>query len=77
MPRRMVRTSLGDYLTVTAAARLLGVCPGTLRNWDRAGRLTPTRHPMNGYRLYRRSDLEAVLDAADGRPGPAAERVGR
>ena len=77
MVRSTVRPSLGDYLTVKAAAKLLGVCPGTLRNWDRAGKLKPTRHPVNGYRLYRQSDLEAVLDAAGGRPGPTAERAGR
>jgi predicted site-specific integrase-resolvase len=68
-PRR-----LGDYLTVKAAATLLGVCPGTLRNWDRAGKLRPTRHPMNGYRLYRRSDLEAVLASAAGERDPKEGR---
>lgn len=57
-------TSLGDYLTVKAAANFLGVSPSTLRNWDRAGKLTPHRHPMNRYRLYRRSELEAVLRSA-------------
>jgi predicted site-specific integrase-resolvase len=77
MLRSTARAKFDDYLTVTAAARLLGVCPGTLRNWDRAGKLKPTRHPMNGYRLYRQSDVEAVLEAAEGRPGPTAERTER
>ena len=74
MSQTATRGRLGDYLTVKAAAALLGVCPGTLRNWDRAGKLRPTRHPMNGYRLYRRSDLEAVLASAAGEIGPEAER---
>jgi MerR family transcriptional regulator, copper efflux regulator len=52
---------LNDYLTITEAAILLGVSPDTLRNWDRADRLKPLRHPINGYRLYRREDLEAFL----------------
>lgn len=39
-------------LTVAAAAKLLGVSVSTLRNWDRAGKLKPHRHPINGYRLY-------------------------
>ena len=56
--------SLDDYLTVKAAAEFLGVCPSTLRNWDRAGKLKPHRHPMNRYRLYRRAELEAVLRSA-------------
>jgi excisionase family DNA binding protein len=54
-------TSLDEYLTVKAAAEILGVCPSTLRNWDRAGKLKPHRHPMNRYRLYRRAELEALL----------------
>lgn len=53
--------SFRDYLTVREAANLLGVSPSTLRNWDRSGKLRPVRNPMNDYRLYRRSDLEAVL----------------
>ena len=56
--------SLDEYLTVKMAAELLGVSPSTLRNWDRAGKLKPHRHPMNRYRLYRRTDLEAVLRSA-------------
>ncbi len=51
----------GDYLTVGEAAQFLGVSPWTLRNWDKAGRLTPRRHPKNGYRIYLREELSAVL----------------
>jgi DNA-binding transcriptional MerR regulator len=57
-------TSLEEYLTVKAAAAFLGVCPSTLRNWDRAGKLKPHRHPMNRYRLYRLAELEAILRCA-------------
>ena len=53
--------NLAGYLTVSEAAERLGVSSGTLRNWDRAGRLKAHRNPLNGYRLYRRSDLEALL----------------
>ena len=61
MPATM---SFEEYLTVKAAAAFLGVCPSTLRNWDRAGKLKPHRHPINRYRLYRRDELEAVLRRA-------------
>ena len=54
---------LDDYLTVGEAARCLGVSSATLRNWDRAGKLIPYRHPLNGYRLYLRSELEKILDS--------------
>ena len=53
--------TIADYLTVSAAARLLGVSASTLRNWDRSGKLKAARHPLNKYRLYRRDDLEALL----------------
>lgn len=52
---------LADFLTVKSAAKYLGVSPSTLRNWDRSGKLMPHRYPMNRYRLYRLTDLEAVL----------------
>jgi DNA-binding transcriptional MerR regulator len=58
--------SLEEYLSVKAAAAFLGVGPSTLRNWDRAGKLKPHRHPINRYRLYRRAELEAVLCRAAG-----------
>ncbi len=54
--------NLANYLTVSAAAKFLGVSPSTLRNWDRGGKLKPSRHPVNGYRLYRRSELDALLN---------------
>ncbi|MCB9743532.1 MAG: AAA family ATPase [Alphaproteobacteria bacterium] len=48
-----------DLLRIREAAELLGVSPRTLRRWDQDGRLCPLRHPVNGYRLYPRTQLEA------------------
>src|SRR5204863_5416667 len=53
------------YRTVGEAAEYLGVSTATLRNWDKAGKLKPRRHPQNGYRIYLHEDLEAVLRSAD------------
>jgi MerR family copper efflux transcriptional regulator len=50
-----------DYLTIKGAADFLGVTPTTLRNWDRQRKLVPVRHPLNGYRLYKKADLEELL----------------
>jgi hypothetical protein len=50
---------VGEYLTVTEAARVLGVAPPTLRNRDRTDKLKPKRHPLN---RYRREDLGAFLE---------------
>ncbi len=53
--------SLKDYLRIGEAARYLGVSPNTLRNWSRAGKIKTFRNPVNGYRLFRRVDLEDLL----------------
>lgn len=54
---------LDEYMQIKAAAALLGVSVNTLRNWERAGKIPTYRHPVNGYRLYKKSDLEAMLAA--------------
>jgi len=47
-------------LTISQAARLLGISTGTLRNWDRSGKLKAHRNPLTAYRLYDLRDLEAL-----------------
>ena len=53
---------LKDYLRVKEAAEFLGVSPNTIRNWSREGKLNTFRNPINSYRLFRKSDLEQLLD---------------
>lgn len=53
--------NLQDYLRIKEASEFLGVSPGTLRNWDRAGKIPSHRHPISGYRLFKKADLEALL----------------
>ena len=53
--------NLRDYLLIRDAASFLGVSEATLRNWDREGKIAAYRNPVNGYRLFRRSDLETFL----------------
>lgn len=55
------------FLTVGEAAEELGVTPTTLRNWDKAGKLTPRRHPINRYRLYAATDIEALKNVISGK----------
>ena len=50
-----------EYLRVKEAAEILGVSPNTLRNWSRDGKIPVRRNPVNGYRLFARSDLERFL----------------
>ena len=54
--------SMNSLLTVSEAAVLLGVSTSTIRNWDRAGKLKAIRHPINNYRLYKRQQLQFLLD---------------
>ena len=61
MLRQVRPPSLKDYLTVKEAASLLGVTPITLRRWDRKGKLTTFRHPINHYRLYNKKRLMKLL----------------
>ncbi|MDP9313428.1 MAG: helix-turn-helix domain-containing protein [Chloroflexota bacterium] len=70
--------NIRDYLTIKEAAAFLGVSPNTLRNWERAGKIATHRHPLNGYRLYKQADLEALLimiaQSAEV-PKPSKERI--
>lgn len=65
-----------DLLTIGEAASLLGVSVSTLRNWDRAKKLTARRHPINGYRLYHRSELLSLIQKIKG-PGRGIANGGR
>lgn len=63
--RERPAVNIRDYLTIKEAATFLGVSPNTLRNWEKAGKLTTYRHPFNRYRLYRQSDLAKILHAVE------------
>ena len=52
---------LDAYLTIKEAAEFLGVSTNTLRNWGRDDKVPMHRNPINGYRLFKRSDLEQFL----------------
>lgn len=55
-------TKLNEYLKTAQAAEMLGVSQNTLRTWARDGKIPMQRNPANGYRLFRRSDLEDFLE---------------
>lgn len=64
-----------SWLTIADAARVAGVSAGTLRRWDRSGRLRAVRHPISGYRMYLREQLTSALP--EGEPAPPAPLSGR
>lgn len=61
MRQEIIERPFSEYLTVREAASVLGVSPSTLRNWDRTGKLRAIRHPLNGYRIYLKNELERIL----------------
>lgn len=64
--------NLQPYLRIKEAAEFVGVSQGTLRTWGRDGKIATLRNPFNGYRLYRRADLAALLRGI----GRSARNVG-
>jgi excisionase family DNA binding protein len=55
---------LSDYVLAAEAARILGVSVNTVRNWARGGKIQHHRNPANGYRMFRRKDLQMFLAEA-------------
>lgn len=51
-----------NFLNINQAAKMLGVTPLTLRNWDKSGKFTASRHPINNYRVYRKEEVEMLID---------------
>ncbi len=51
-----------EFLTIKQAAKMLGVTPLTLRNWDNAGKFTASRHPINNYRVYKKAEVEMLME---------------
>lgn len=51
-----------EFLTIKEVAKLLGVSPLTLRNWDNSGKFTASRHPINNYRVYRKAEVDMLIE---------------
>ena len=52
---------LSEYVKVAEAAEILGVSLGTVRTWAADGMNSMHRNPANGYRLFKREELEKFL----------------
>ena len=65
-------TKLSDYVKTAEAAEILGVAQNTLRKWAAEGKIPVYRNPANGYRLFRRADLDDFLrkTAQPAKPSP-------
>jgi len=52
-----------NFIQIKEASELLGVSKLTLRNWDNSGKLVSYRHPINNYRIYKKSDILKLIDS--------------
>jgi DNA (cytosine-5)-methyltransferase 1 len=52
---------MNEYLTLSEVSEMIGKSKETLRRWDREGRLTALREPVSNYRVYRRTQVEALF----------------
>jgi DNA-binding transcriptional MerR regulator len=55
------------YYTIKEAAKIIGVTPLTLRNWDKLGKFRAYRNPINNYRVYRPDQIELLLRRIENR----------
>ena len=63
-----------DFYSVSEVADMLGTSKETLRRWDKSGKLSPQRHPINNYRVYKSHDLNQ-FDKVSFMFRPRAEEV--
>ncbi|QDT30041.1 Helix-turn-helix domain protein [Gimesia panareensis] len=54
-------TATDEYLLVKQAAELLGVSANTIRAWSATEKLQEYRHPVNNYRLFKKTDIEELV----------------
>ena len=50
-----------NYLSLAEASEIIGKSKETLRRWDKEGILNAVREPVSNYRVYRKSDVQALL----------------
>jgi len=56
-----VAMKISDYMNINEAAKFLGISKNTLRNWEKKKKISVHRNIANGYRLYKREELEKLL----------------
>jgi len=52
---------MDTLVSITKAAKFLGVCAETLRVWDNEGKLKAVR-TKGGHRRYKLSDIEKMME---------------
>lgn len=50
-----------EFLLVNETAAILDVSANTVRAWAASGKLREYRHPLNNYRLFKRTEVESLM----------------
>ena len=61
------KSEKSDWISLRAAAEILGVHPATVRNWADRGDI-PSRRTPGGHRRFRRQDLEQWVESRQSPP---------
>jgi len=54
-----------DFLTIKEAAKKLGISSDTLRRWDKSGKFSSSRHPINNYRVYTIDQVNSFVNGLE------------
>ncbi len=50
----------GEFLTITEAARLIGVSAKTIIRWEKAGKVRRSKRDFRGWRVFDGKDLKKL-----------------
>lgn len=50
----------GELLTITEAAKLIGVSPKTIVRWEKAGKVRRSKRDFRGWRVFDGKDLRKL-----------------
>ena len=51
-----------DKITITEAARILGIVPKTIIRWEQAGKIMKAKRDWRNWRVYTSDDLDSMKE---------------
>ena len=51
-----------DKITITEAARILGIVPKTIIRWEQAGKIRKAKRDWRNWRVYTSDDLDSMKE---------------
>jgi len=56
----MSNNAKNEIITITEAARDIGVVPKTIVRWEKAGKVGPAKRDWRGWRVYSKREVEEL-----------------